>query len=57
MSWRDRTKHWQFAVWGENIFDNTYSSHVIPVSAVALGTPYVRPDKPALWGVEIIVDF
>ena len=57
MSWHDRTKQWQIAVWGENVFDNTYSSHVIPVSAVALGTPYVRPDKPALWGVEIIVEF
>jgi len=57
MSWHDREKHWQIALWGENIFNNTYSSHVIPVSAVALGTPYVRPDKPSLWGVEIIVNF
>jgi len=57
MSWHDRKKHWQVAVWGENVFDNTYSSHVIPVSALALGTPYVRPDKPALWGIELIVDF
>jgi len=57
MSWHDRSKQWQIAVWGENVFDNTYSSHVIPVSAVALGTPYVRPDKPALWGVEMIVNF
>ena len=38
-------------------FNNKYTLQVIPVSAVAFGTPYVRPDKPALWGVEIIVDF
>ena len=57
MAWRDKTQHFTLAVWAENIFDNTYTSQLIPVSTVALGTPYVRPDKPRLWGIEVILDF
>ncbi len=57
LSWQDNSQKWQFAIWGENIFNNSYTSPVIPVTAIAMGTPYVRPDKPSLWGVEIIVNF
>lgn len=57
LSWRDTGKQWEIALWGENIFNNHYATTVVPFSAIALGTPYVRREKPRLWGIELVVRF
>jgi iron complex outermembrane receptor protein len=57
LSWRDPSKHWEIALWAENLFDYDYATRINPITALALGTPYVRREKPRFWGVEFIVTF
>ncbi len=57
VGWRFPGDRFSIAVYGENILDDQRPRTLNTISADIFGTPYVRLDRPAFYGVELGVRF
>ena len=53
IGWRLPGNRFSVAVFGENVFDNQRPRTLNTISAGIFGTPYVRLDRPAFYGIEL----
>ena len=57
IGWRAPGDAYSISLYGENIFDDQRPRTLNTISADIFGTPYVRLDRPAFYGVELGLRF